>query len=580
MPNIYPKKINNKTYYYYQYTYREKVDQNCSGKTRGSGESKVRTVSVFLGTAQSIFEQLNKIKKPIEVTYKEFGVVAAGYQVAKEIGLCEILQKYIPGVRFEIPRWIFFLITILNRLDNTSSKEQIGKWTSKTILPQLLNFAPKYLNSKTFWYATDDIINEKELKERRKQNPDIEDELCAGLYISVFEKIENELWPKLYELIGKSVETLLYDITNFFTYIEEPVSSLLAKKGHNKESRHHLRQVGLAMVVEKEWGLPLFHRLYRGNTQDSKTFSYLISELIGKIKDSFNEVNDIVLVLDKGNNSEANFEKLQGKVNWIGSLIPSRYNELIDKDLSEYTGYTAKHKYYKKIMSVMGIECIVLVTYNEDLYRKQEHTLYASIDKLKKKLQDKFDSYKRRPASIPQGIGSMLKQDRYGIYLNVSVKDKKLVFTEVQEEILLKRKSFGKNIIFTNKLDAEPVWIISQYKNKERIEDDFKLLKTPELIRFRPIRHWTDTKIYALGFCCIMSLVLLKVMQIKAEYAGLKMSPLVLKEELKDMKEIIMIYSKDHAEMQISKRSSVQQKLWELFKLVHIEKAINHTPFE
>ena len=67
-----------------------------------------------------------------------------------------------------------------------------------------------------------------------------------------------------------------------------------------------------------------------------------------------------------------------------------------------------------------------------------------------------------------------------------------------------------------------------------------------------------------------MSLVLLKVLQIKAEYAGLKMSPLVLKEELKDMKEIIMIYSKDHGEMQISKRSSIQQKLWELFELMHL----------
>jgi hypothetical protein len=234
MPNIYPKKIKNKTYYYYQYTYREKIDQNCSGKTRGSGKSKVRTVSVFLGTAQSIFEQLNKIKKPIEVTHREFGVVAAGYQVAKETGLCEILQKYIPGERVGIPRWIFFLVTILNRLDNASSKEQIGKWASKTILPQLLNFDPKQLNSKNFWYVTDDIISEKDLKKRRQENPNLENELYAGMDMSAFEKMENELWPKLYDLIGKSIETLIYDTTNFFTYIEEPVSSILAKKGHNK----------------------------------------------------------------------------------------------------------------------------------------------------------------------------------------------------------------------------------------------------------------------------------------------------------------------------------------------------------
>ncbi len=74
-----------------------------------------------------------------------------------------------------------------------------------------------------------------------------------------------------------------------------------------------------------------------------------------------------------------------------------------------------------------------------------------------------------------------------------------------------------------------------------------------------------------------MALILIKVMQIQADRIGLKMSPVVLKEELKDMKEIIMIYGKDRAEKQISQRSSIQQKLWELFDLMQVEKAVNHT---
>ena len=36
----------------------------------------------------------------------------------------------------------------------------------------------------------------------------------------------------------------------------------------------------------------------------------------------------------------------------------------------------------------------------------------------------------------------------------------------------------------------------------------------------------------------------------------------------KIMKEVIMIYSKDQADRQVSQRSSVQQKLWELFDLM------------
>jgi hypothetical protein len=45
------------------------------------------------------------------------------------------------------------------------------------------------------------------------------------------------------------------------------------------------------------------------------------------------------------------------------------------------------------------------------------------------------------------------------------------------------------------------------------------------------------------------------------------MSPAVLKEELMDLREIIMIYDENNAETQISRRSSVQQRLWNLFDL-------------
>ena len=40
--------------YYYQHTYREKINPNHSGKIKGTGKSKVITESVYLGTARDI----------------------------------------------------------------------------------------------------------------------------------------------------------------------------------------------------------------------------------------------------------------------------------------------------------------------------------------------------------------------------------------------------------------------------------------------------------------------------------------------------------------------------------------------
>ena len=147
-------------------------------------------------------------------------------------------------------------------LENTDAGEllfqalsKVGQRALKTVLPDILNFEPKLLNSKSFWYATEDVISEKDLQERRKQNPDLNEELFTGIEDSVFSSIEAKLFANLRDGFDLSGNSLLYDTTNFFTYIEEPARTQLAQRGHNKSSRHHLKQVGLAMCVDKAWGI-------------------------------------------------------------------------------------------------------------------------------------------------------------------------------------------------------------------------------------------------------------------------------------------------------------------------------------
>ena len=123
-------------------------------------------------------------------------------------------------------------------------------------------------------------------------------------------------------------------------------------------------------------------------------------------------------------------------------------------------------------------------------------------------------------------------------------------------------------------LKAETGYLIDTYHERNIIEDDFQLLKNPDIIRFRPIRHWTDTKIRAYAFCCVVSMTLMRVMQAKVESGGYKMSPKLLKEELSDLEEVIMIYSPHEAKRKITQRSSVQDKLWDIFKLEEIQSAL------
>lgn len=570
------KKQGNNTYYYYRIGYRAKINSIKQGKKRGSGKSKVCVKSTYLGTAEDILKRQTEKIEPKKVTTRHFGLIAATYQISIELGLLDILKKNIEGKRAGVKRWLYFFTTIVNRLDHATSKNKMSRWLKKTILPELLAFDPDKLTSKNFWYATNDIISEKELNNLRKRETGTDD-LFVGLGEDTFTKIETELFHSINLLINLSPSVIFYDTTNFYTYIQEPTPSKLANTCHSKDSKHSLKHIGLLMAVEKTHGIPLLNRVYRANRHDSKVFSHVLSDLVITLKELCGENSDLTLVLDKGNNSEDNFSAMQGQITWVGALVPSHHEDLMKLELSDYHGYWNGVPYYCCKRVLKGIECTVILTYNRASRKKKEHTLKAGIERVKTKVKEKWNSYKRRPNDVTQGIHTLLKKDVYGNCLKVSVLEGCLCFEENMEAIEERKRRFGKNLIFSNDLDADTGFLIDTYKEKNLIEEDFQLLKDSTIIRFRPIRHWTDTKIRAYAFCCVVSMTLMRVMQWKVEQAGYKMSPSLLKEELTDLEEVVMVYSSTDVTRKITDPSAVQKKLWHIFKLDEIEmKLLQH----
>ena len=568
---IYPKTINGTTYYYLQTTYREKINSADSGKTRGSGKSKVKTKNIYLGTASSIKRKLSTIKEPLEIKHKELGLVGAVFNTAQEIGLINILKNNISGKRYGIENWKYFLLSIINRIDHAASKEKMGAWASKTILPEILDFDPNRLNSKSFWYATDDVISEKELNDRRDENPTIEEEIMTGIEDAVFRKIEKEIVKNIsnrYELLP---DIFLYDTTNFFTFFKEPLRSQLAKATKSKAGRNNLKHVGLALCVDKQWGIPLFHSVYRANSHDTKTFYEIIDELIAVIKNEI-AVTQMTLIIDKGNNSKDNFEKLNNNIELIGSLKISDHKDLIDINSDDYPYSYKEFKYYSTHKKVMGLDLKLVLTYNDKLFRKQQNSLNSGIEKLKKRIEKKWSEYKQIPKRVPKGIKNILSDSYYKKYLSVRCRKGQPMFVELSENINIKKKSFGKSLLFSSNLKTENQNIIELYHSKDKVEDGIKLLKDPHLISWQPMRHWTDTKIRAFAFCNIMALAIIRIMEYKADTNSLKMSPQVLKQELKDLKEVILIYDEKNARTKLTYRSTVQKQLWNIFNLDNFKK--------
>src|SRR5207245_7168201 len=124
-----------------------------------------------------------------------------------------------------------------------------------SILPRLIPATADQLSSQAFWKHMDRVSQED------------------------IQAIEKNLSTRLLRELKLDLRTLVYDGTNFFTYINTRTPATLPARGHNKQKRTDLRQVNLGLLVSTDFHVPLFHKVYTGNINDSTEFKTITKDL-------------------------------------------------------------------------------------------------------------------------------------------------------------------------------------------------------------------------------------------------------------------------------------------------------------
>jgi len=219
----------------------------------------------YLGTLDAIIERCEQsaAPTPVETTLFEAGGVAALLQIASRIDLMGIINQVVPKRDQGPSVGHYIILAALNRVLDPLSKSQIGEWYHNTILRRLWCFQEDHFTSQRYWDHMDMISRE-----------DIE-----TIQRLVAEKVKLEFKIE--------TESLLYDCTNFFTFIDtHNQRSTLAKRGKNKQKRSDLQQINLALLTTRDFHIPLFHKTYRGNITDVTIFPEIARDLLNKNKSS------------------------------------------------------------------------------------------------------------------------------------------------------------------------------------------------------------------------------------------------------------------------------------------------------
>src|SRR5437764_724357 len=287
MASLIKKKKGNRLYYY------------LVESARVDGQPRI-VHQAYLGTAEKLAElvQQKSAPVPLSATLRDFGLPGALWLAAKQSGLWPLLESLWPAPRSGPGPAHYLLLAAIHRICDPGPKTEVSDWYDRTILASEWGFPAERFTSQAFWDAFEQILPETSATLAPAEDPLDQAQLrLLGLW-------------KEKQLVGRWL--LAYDTTNFYTYIASTnTRNQLAQRGHNKQGRHNLRQVGLSYVLDGESGLSLCHHVYPGNVADVEEFSVALARIVRLLDQNQIARDTVTLVFDKGTAALDNTVQLQ-----------------------------------------------------------------------------------------------------------------------------------------------------------------------------------------------------------------------------------------------------------------------------
>lgn len=512
-------------------------------------DGKPKVVSqVYLGSPERVAGLAKGTEtEPIKIKVEEYGALWIARQMDQDVQLAAIIDGNIPRADRETGPSIgeYFLYCVWNRMIEAVSKNKLFHWYGRTAIQQIRPVDIGELTSQRYWEKWD-RVTENDLK-------------------AVTQKFFERIW----ELESPNADCLLFDTTNYYTFLASDTPSDLARRGKSKDGRHHLRQIGLGLLVARDSKLPIYYSVYPGNTHDSKQFEAIMDEMFGIVCGLYKTKERLTVVIDKGMNSEANYTWIDdhARIHFVTTystyfaqklaVTPLERFEPVDiaknkklikagngKDL--ILAYRTKGEYWGKQRSVV-------VTYNPSTARKQNYNFESKLEAIRQellimrnKVRDKAPHWKN-PEAIQERYLRLcerfhMSSEFYTLRFNNANDGLSMSFRKDPYKISRKQAMFGKNIIITDNTDWTTREIVEASLDRWQVEDRFRLSKNDDLVGTRPIRHWTDSKIRCHLFTCVAAMTYLRRLELKLAAAGIKRSAQEVMDDMKHLHSVLTLH--------------------------------------
>lgn len=462
---------------------------------------------------------------------------------------------------------------VLNRCIEPRSKIHVMEWVQDTVLPAIHSCSTMPSNYAVY----------RELDDLNKRESDLQSHLYQQL-------------QQFYPSVG---EGFFYDITS--TYMEGS-NCVIAKLGYSRDHRPDLQQIVIALMVTP-LGSPFYWKVLEGNTQDVTTLPNVVKDL----KNRFG-LTKCHLVFDRGMVSDDHLHLLeQQKLTYLSAMdkdemaCHSLFNEFMPEPCSkdDYEQILALHEFVPtdenqffytregQIDQRRFIFSFDVTRFYEDVESRAKRMVQAMVWITEKNASLVIAKKSRNKEMIERDVKTMLAKRKLKLLFLVKVTPIELKVTKnngttriVQsfqlsaaidkDKEVQKRRLDGITCFITNDLTIPQGEVIQKYRDKNKIEEAFREMKSQ--LALRPIYLTRPERVKAHITICIIAYLLINSMEMMLRKAEIALSSEELLRQVSNCR-LSQVGLKNFPQRSLTiTEMTEQQKQW--VKLFHCEKMI------
>jgi Transposase DDE domain len=279
----------------------------------------------------------------------------------------------------------------------------------------------------------------------------------------------------------------------------------LAARGYSRDGKKGLPQIEYGLLTDPA-GRPVAVRVFPGDTADPSAFTTIVEA----VKDTF-KLKDMVMVAGRGMITSARVQELRelGGFGWVTALRAPAIAALAADDgplqMSLFDQVNLAEITHPDYPGERLVACRNPALATERA-RKRLALLEATDIELAKIVAAVAAGRLAGAGKIGIRVGKVVGRYKMAKHYLLDITDDTFVFTRDQDQITAEAALDGLYVIATTigpeQMDAAKV--VATYKSLARVERDFRSIKSIDL-DLRPIHHWTETRVRAHVFICMLA---------------------------------------------------------------------------